>query len=216
MFSDIKDFTHYSSTFSPDRIRAFLNEYFETMVDIVFKYNGTLDKYIGDGLMVLSEILNLARPCPASGSAAVAMQKKAAELMQKWLGEAVSLSKYALESTRGKSLSATWAFEKAFLYRSGFRGKSRKEIGILRPDEWDSSFPEHLRINKILRPNAFLWGNSGKGYRTSREYVRGGAGRSVGGSREGVSKGQRFFSVCLPALSTLYFAKYGLSFSYWP
>jgi adenylate cyclase len=88
MFSDIKDFTHYSSTYSPDRIRSFLNEYFESMVDIVFAYNGTLDKYIGDGLMVF---FGDPEPLPDHAlravQAAVAMQKKAAELMQKWLRE---------------------------------------------------------------------------------------------------------------------------------
>jgi adenylate cyclase len=88
LFSDIKDFTHHSSTYSPDRIRAFLNEYFETMVDIVFKYNGTLDKYIGDGLMVFfGDPEPLPDHAPRAVQAAIAMQKKAAALMQKWLRE---------------------------------------------------------------------------------------------------------------------------------
>ena len=40
LFSDIKDFTAHSSSYSPDRIRGFLNDYFETMVDIVFSLQG--------------------------------------------------------------------------------------------------------------------------------------------------------------------------------
>jgi adenylate cyclase len=52
LFSDIKSFTHHSSTMPADTIQKMLNEYFEAMVDIVFKYEGTVDKFIGDGLMV--------------------------------------------------------------------------------------------------------------------------------------------------------------------
>ena len=46
LFSDIKSFTTYSSVMTPDRIQTFLAEYFEAMVEIVFKYEGTVDKYL--------------------------------------------------------------------------------------------------------------------------------------------------------------------------
>ncbi|MEK6755077.1 MAG: adenylate/guanylate cyclase domain-containing protein, partial [Bacteroidota bacterium] len=52
LFSDIKSFTTYSSTLAPDEIQKLLNEYFDSMVEIVFKYEGTVDKFMGDGLMV--------------------------------------------------------------------------------------------------------------------------------------------------------------------
>jgi adenylate cyclase len=52
LFSDIKGFTTRCQTMSPDEIRTFLNEYFGDMVEIVFQYGGTVDKFIGDGLMV--------------------------------------------------------------------------------------------------------------------------------------------------------------------
>ncbi|MFZ2448453.1 MAG: adenylate/guanylate cyclase domain-containing protein [Syntrophobacteraceae bacterium] len=88
LFSDIKDFTVHASSYSPDRIRAFLNEYFESMVDIVFAFEGTVDKYIGDGLMVF---FGDPEPVPDHAlravQAAVAMQKKARELTKKWLDE---------------------------------------------------------------------------------------------------------------------------------
>jgi adenylate cyclase len=88
LFSDIKDFTAHSSSYSPDRIRGFLNEYFETMVDVVFTYSGTVDKYIGDGLMVF---FGDPEPTPdhalRSVQAAVEMQKKARELSEKWVRE---------------------------------------------------------------------------------------------------------------------------------
>jgi adenylate cyclase len=88
LFSDIKDFSAYSSSYSPDRIRGFLNDYFETMVEVVFTHKGTVDKYIGDGMMVF-----FGDPEPApdhalrSVQAAIEMQNKARELSAKWAGE---------------------------------------------------------------------------------------------------------------------------------
>jgi adenylate cyclase len=88
LFSDIKDFTVHSSSLSPDSIRGFLNEYFETMVETVFAHSGTVDKYIGDGLMVF---FGDPEPLPdhalKSVRAAVDMQRKARELTAKWTGE---------------------------------------------------------------------------------------------------------------------------------
>lgn len=53
MFSDIRNFTALSENLNPEEVVSLLNEYFEAMIDIVFKYHGTLDKFIGDGMMVI-------------------------------------------------------------------------------------------------------------------------------------------------------------------
>ena len=86
LFSDIKDFTTHSATLSPAQIQHLLNEYFEAMVEIVFQHEGTVDKYIGDGLMVF---FGDPEPQPDHAlrcvRAAIEMQKKTAELSEKWL-----------------------------------------------------------------------------------------------------------------------------------
>ncbi|MDQ6721366.1 MAG: HAMP domain-containing protein [Candidatus Dormibacteraeota bacterium] len=51
-FSDIRGFTPMSEHMEPEELTDFLNHYLSVMTEIVFKHGGTLDKYIGDAIMV--------------------------------------------------------------------------------------------------------------------------------------------------------------------
>ena len=53
VFSDISDYTSMSSRMRPTQIIELLNAYFPVMAEIVFRYDGTLEKYIGDALLAL-------------------------------------------------------------------------------------------------------------------------------------------------------------------
>jgi PAS domain S-box-containing protein len=52
LFSDIRSFMTSTEGMEPEEIVSLLNEYFELMAEAVIKYKGTLDKYIGDAMMV--------------------------------------------------------------------------------------------------------------------------------------------------------------------
>jgi adenylate cyclase len=51
--SDIRGFTRMSDGANPAGIVEMLNDYFELMVEVLFKHEGTLDKFMGDGIMAL-------------------------------------------------------------------------------------------------------------------------------------------------------------------
>ena len=53
LFSDIRGFTKRSEGMQPERLVAMLNRYFTVMSEVVHKHHGTVDKFIGDGLMAI-------------------------------------------------------------------------------------------------------------------------------------------------------------------
>ncbi len=53
LFTDIKDFTRLSETLGPMESANLLNEYFDIIIDSVFRYNGSIDKFIGDAVMAI-------------------------------------------------------------------------------------------------------------------------------------------------------------------
>ena len=88
LFSDIRGFTSFSEKHQPEEVVSMLNEYLGAMTDIVFKYDGTLDKFIGDAIMALWGAPT-AHPDQAESAVrcALAMGERLGELQKKWAAE---------------------------------------------------------------------------------------------------------------------------------
>src|SRR5207247_9118914 len=77
LFADIRGFTRISEHSAPEKIVQLLNRYFSAMTDIIFAHGGTLDKYLGDGIMVLfGAPTTTPKDAANSLSAEVAMQRR--------------------------------------------------------------------------------------------------------------------------------------------
>ena len=85
LFSDIRGFTSLSERMSPDEIASLLTDYFTEMVEIVFLYGGTLDKFMGDALMALwGAPIARTDDTDRAVRAAIAMQQVLARLNELW------------------------------------------------------------------------------------------------------------------------------------
>jgi len=82
LFADIRSFTTISENMAPEQVIGMLNEYFDTMVRIIFKHDGVLDKFVGDELMATFGMLEESPQGPLNAlNAAIAMQARMAALM---------------------------------------------------------------------------------------------------------------------------------------
>lgn len=107
LFADIRGFTSLSEKEKPEKVVALLNRYFSVMTEIIFAHGGTLDKFIGDGLMAIfgaptagaEDALNAVKT-------AVTMQKRVATLNEELRNEgyghiAVGIGLHTGEATIG-------------------------------------------------------------------------------------------------------------------
>jgi adenylate cyclase len=86
-FSDIKDFTATTERLQPEEITALLNEYFTEMSAIALRHGGTVDKFIGDAILIFfgdPETKGPSEDAKACLRMAVDMQRRLSELNVKW------------------------------------------------------------------------------------------------------------------------------------
>ena len=86
-FSDIKDFTAMTERLQPEEITSLLNEYFTEMAAIALKHGGTVDKFIGDAMLIFfgdPETKGATADAKACLRMAIEMQQRVSKLNVKW------------------------------------------------------------------------------------------------------------------------------------
>jgi class 3 adenylate cyclase len=85
VFCDLRGFTAFAETTEPEDVMTVLREYHHAMGTLIFQFEGTLERFTGDGMMVF---FNDPLPCPDPSvravRMAVAMRQHMAELLEKW------------------------------------------------------------------------------------------------------------------------------------
>ncbi len=85
LFADIRGFTSFSESRSSKEVIEFLNEYLSQMTRVIFAYRGTLDKYMGDGIMAIFGPPFNPKNAPVKAvQAALMMQYQMTQLNERW------------------------------------------------------------------------------------------------------------------------------------
>lgn len=85
LFSDIIGFTSLSEKRQPEEVVSLLNEYFQEMANIIFKWDGTLDKFVGDEIMALwSAPIEQPNHAELALRCALDMSARLTELQDEW------------------------------------------------------------------------------------------------------------------------------------
>ena len=107
LFSDIRGFTAYSEGHKPEDVAAMLNEYLTAMTEIVFRWEGTVDKFVGDSLIAFWGA-PIARKDHSERAvrSALNMIKEFEELKEKWRSEGKDQLSIGIGLNTGEVLAA--------------------------------------------------------------------------------------------------------------
>lgn len=85
VFCDLRDFTAFAESSEPEELTAVLSDYHAALGDLVFRFEGTLERFTGDGLMV---VFNDPMPCEDANlraiRMAVAMRTRVRDMAESW------------------------------------------------------------------------------------------------------------------------------------
>jgi class 3 adenylate cyclase len=116
LFCDLRDFTGFSESSDPEDVMALLREYHAAVGDIIVRYGGTLERYAGDGVMVVfNDPIPVSNPALQAVQMALEMRVAISALMKRWrqLGHDVG---FGIGIAHGYATLGTIGFEGRFDY----------------------------------------------------------------------------------------------------
>jgi adenylate cyclase len=85
VFCDLRGFTAFAETAEPEEVMTVLREYHAALGAMIHAFEGTLERFVGDGVLVLfNDPIPCADPCVRAARMAAAMRSRLAELAGKW------------------------------------------------------------------------------------------------------------------------------------
>ncbi|NNM51172.1 MAG: adenylate/guanylate cyclase domain-containing protein, partial [Pseudomonadales bacterium] len=125
-FSDIKDFTETTDEMSPDALTDMLNFYFDQMSRIALQYGGTIDKFIGDAILIFfgdPKTLGAKEDAQACVSMAIEMRNMMKILRHKWQTQGIQ-----------KPLHVRMGITTGYCHVGNFGSESRMDYTIIGRD----------------------------------------------------------------------------------
>jgi len=116
LFCDLRGFTGFSESSDPEDVIALLREYHAAIGEIINKYGGTLERYAGDGVMVVfNDPIPIDKPAHQAVLMAIDMRAAIGELIEKWrkLGHDIG---FGIGIAHGFATLGTIGFEGRFDY----------------------------------------------------------------------------------------------------
>lgn len=117
LFADIRGFTSMSERMTAEEVSLILNEYFTAIEPIISKYNGVINKFIGDAVMAIfgEPIEDINHPQNAV-KCAYEMLKKVEQLQEKWLTEGKPKIEIGIGINTGEAFVGNIGSEKRLEY----------------------------------------------------------------------------------------------------
>ncbi|MDP2227114.1 MAG: adenylate/guanylate cyclase domain-containing protein [Moraxellaceae bacterium] len=145
-FSDIKDFTETTDEMSPDALTEMLNYYFDQMSKIALRYGGTIDKFIGDAILIFygdPTTKGAKEDALACVSMAIDMRKQLQVMRQKWQSMGIE-----------KPLHVRMGITTGYCHVGNFGCESRMDYTIIGRDANLAS-----RLQSVAEPDEILISN---------------------------------------------------------
>jgi adenylate cyclase len=116
VFCDLRGFTAFSETTEPEEVTGVLREFHAAMGELIYRYEGTLERFTGDGMMIFfNDPLPCSDPAERAIHMAISMRSRVAELKARWQRRGHQLD-FAVGVAMGYATLGKIGFEGRFDY----------------------------------------------------------------------------------------------------